>query len=73
MEMEPILGQEQLQPVAVLALVPTYISIYTPWPPPGRGPNLPKGNFTKQKHEFESTPSQIAILISLTYVLKKNF
>ena len=26
----------------------------------------------KQNHEFDSTSSQIAILISLTYVVKKN-
>ena len=42
-------------------------------PPPGRGPNLPKCQFTKQNHEFETTSLPIAILISLTYVLKKNF
>ena len=29
---------------------------------PGRGPNLLKGKFTKQNHEFESTSSPVAIL-----------
>ena len=49
-----------------------YLDQYIPQAPPGRGPNLLKVKFTKQNHEFESTSSQIAILIFLTYVLKKN-
>ena len=51
-------------------LAPTYI------PPshthPGRGPNLPICQFTKQNHDFESTSSPIALHSANSMVVGSN-